>query len=177
MNFNDPEYFLVDDIGTLIGLVKSELELPVLEYRFGYLKELNQTLQQMNESPEHAFAKYPLAWVLQPFKIQRGISGFYGVTSDLRIFIINQSNKEAKAPERMESNFKPIIYPIYRELLKQIDISINFSTQGIPSIKHSLIDRYWIRDLGLDDTVDCLEINGLELRINNNPNCTPFKSW
>lgn len=170
-----PEYILVDEIGIVVEAVRVSLGLPKLNYRYGYLKELNETLNQQNADPADP-VKYPLIWLMQPLNITRGIQGFFGIARGLRIFIINEADKDWKAEERMAQNFKTILYPIYRELLVQFDISPVFATQGVVNIKHKMIDRYWTKDIGLDDTIDCVEVGDLELPINQNQNCTPLNS-
>ena len=177
---DNPEYILVDEIGNVVTAVKTVLALPSLNYHYGYQKELNQTLVQQGNDPGDMNilvpippVKYPLIWLMQPLEISRGVQGYWGIARNLRIFIFMESDKESKAAQRMTNNFKPIMYPIYREFLKQLDESVAFASMGVENMKHKLIDRYWAKELGLDDTVDILEISGLELFIHRNLNCTP----
>jgi len=179
---NNPEYILVDELGLCINnpgepdfrSVSIDIGTPIY-YRYGYLKELNNWLNSVNGDPEGQ-NKYPMVWVMQPFTIVRGVTpSIYGRVNDLRIFIMNESKKDSLAEERMADNFKPIIYPIYRSLLQNICLSPAFSTDVPENISHNVIDRYWIKDLGLDDTIDCIELRISDLGINNNYNCTPSK--
>ena len=76
----------------------------------------------------------------------------------------------------MQFNYKPIIYPIKRELLNQLDLSVAFNTNGISTIKHIEEDRfYWgeSQQSVLTNPVDCTIVTIKDLVLANNPNCTP----
>lgn len=175
---NKPEYIVVDEIGTVVEAVKTSLELDVLNYQYGYVEELNETLQQWSKNPDFAVLKFPLVWAMQPFTIVRGEQGIYGSVEGLRVFIINSSEKTQKAAQRMEDNFKEVIYPIYREFMEQLNVSVAFVDS--PNRRHRFTDRYWwgeAQQAVLNDVVDCSEISQLELKIHNNQNCQTFKSF
>jgi hypothetical protein len=175
---NNPEYIVVDELGAVVEAVKTALDLGALNYQYGYVEELNQTLTQWAKDPEYSLLRFPLVWVMQPFTIVRGKPGIYGSVEGLRIFIIQSSQKTLRAAERMEGNFKEVIYPIYRELLNQLNESVAFV--DAPQRKHRFTDRYYwgeAQQSVLSDVVDCSEISNLELDIHNNQNCPPFKSF
>lgn len=186
MTVNAPEFIVVDAFGIkdegsglvesgIIWSVQEALGFGSLNYQYGYLKELNQTMKQWEDSPQHANLKFPLIWLEQPFTIVRGNSAaYYGQIKPFRVFIIESSTQEKKAHERMKDVFKPKIYPIYRELLNQIDLSAVFMTNGIQLIKHEFTDRYFWgeEDLSqLNDIIDCSIVQFFDLKINNNFNC------
>src|SRR5436190_19791755 len=100
---NQPPYILTDVFAEIVAEVKSKLSagptpvLSELNYQFGYVTELAQTLAQMKE-PGFVEKKFPLIFLAQPFKLLRGQElGWYGTTSGLRIFIIAETNKDRKA--------------------------------------------------------------------------------
>lgn len=176
---NNPEYIPVDIFSEIVANVQTALVLETLNYQYGYITELNETLQSWNKTPEFASKRFPLVYLVQPFPITRGLSGFYG-KAVFNLFVINTTTKIKKAADRMTDNFKPVIYPIYRELLNQIDLHEAFSTQGVPSIVHNFTDNYYWGEKQqsvLNDIVDCSQISGLTLMINNNSNCKPTKSF
>jgi hypothetical protein len=174
---NQPEYIFVDEFKAIVLAVKTALNLNFLNYQYGYVREFNETMESWGKSSVDHVKKFPCVYLLQPFTYERGIVGFYGRFNNIRLFIItSEANKTKKAEERMTTNFKPVIYPIYRELLNQIDLSIAFSTQGVQRIKHNVTDRYYWGDSQqqfLNDAVDCMEINGMQLDMYDNQNCTP----
>src|SRR5688500_16342153 len=109
---NNPEYILVDVFAEIVAATRVALGLPVLNYQYGYVTELNETLKQYSETAEYAVKKFPLVWLQQPFTVERGTVGFFGEVKDLRLFIMNASEINLKASERLAGNFKTVIYPI-----------------------------------------------------------------
>lgn len=172
---NNPEYILVDEIGTVVTAVKTALSLSVLNYQYGYHTELKETLAAYNKTATYAAKKFPLIWLAQPFTITRDSFAYFGTATNLEIFIINESKQDKKATERMTDNFKAVIYPIYRELIKQLAKSKVFQESTVAEIEHKLTDRYyWGEDQKkiLYDVFDCSHISGLKLTIKNNKNCS-----
>lgn len=180
---NTPPYIVVDEFGVknagevltagILYNVQQALNLPVLNYQYGYWRELKETLKQM-ESPGFDGLKYPLVWLTQPFTIDAGkILQFYGSVDELRIFIIGSSSKTYKAAERMTNVYKPLLYPIFNELKKQIALSkafIGYENQ----MKFKVTDRYyWGDDKPVidDDVVDIMEAKFFNIKIQNNLNC------
>lgn len=177
MNIDNPPYDLVTEVGKIVSLVKTTLNLTNLNYLYGYLNEIKETLAQDSKSVAFRSKKYPLVWLVEPFTIVKGEEGIYGSTN-LNILIINGSDKNWKAAQRRENNFNPIIHPIYSEFLKQIKIASDvFTTDNTP--KHSLTDRYYWGEENkiIDDVFDCSEISQLQLKINNKQNCIISNSF
>lgn len=168
---NNPEYILVDEIQAVVAKVKSSLTLAVLDFKYGYLSELKTYLQQL--SVDDPTKKYPLFWLRNPFTIQReGSSAAYFGKANLDCFIIAETNTDRTAERRMTEIFKPTLYPIYREFMRQLN-----ETAGILDYnlfrKHNVTDRfYWGNEQQkeIDDKIDCMEISGLEIQIHNNLN-------
>lgn len=187
---NDPQHILVDAFGTknakdeltdgILFDVKTKLNLSVLNYQYGYVDELKETLAQMAKTPAFAVKKYPLVWLVQPFTIARGELGWFGTLENGRLFIIAPSEKTLKAQGRMSTVFKPVIYPIYTEILNQVVISSEFDQLDVDSLSHKITDRYYWgeeQQKVISDVFDCLEISQLKLKIHNNPNYKFFKSF
>ena len=171
---NNPEYIVQDEMGTVAADVATVLALPI-NYQFGYIRELNETLMQWEKDPALFDIKFPLIYLAMPFNISMGDGPGFGRFTDVRLFIMHHTDGVSKAKDRLETNYKPVIYPIYRQLLKSIGYSDAFSydTDGDPV--HRRTDRpYWGEDqqTAITDKVDVLEISGLNLIINNNLNCS-----
>lgn len=168
---NNPPYILVDEMEKVVLAVKTALALPVLNYQYGYITELRETLNAYDQTAQFAVLKFPLIWLQQPFTIDRDNWRYYGKVKNLQVFIINETGKTMKSKERMTTNFKPIINPIYYEFIKQLEISKAFVYDYV---SHNVTDRYyWGEDQYeiLYDVFDCTQISGLSLKINNNLNC------
>ncbi len=176
---NQPPYILVDVLKECAEATRISLGLPVLNYQYGYITELNETLNQYAKTVEFQTKKFPLIWIRQPFTLARNSEAFLGRVNDLTFFIMSTSNKTAKAHERMELTFKPTLYPIYDEFLSQMDNHIALSYDG-QSAKHDVIDRYYWgteQQSYLTDVVDCMEIRNMQIKVNNNSNCITFKNF
>lgn len=181
MILNDPEYIPVDELGSVAAKVKVNLALPVLNYQYGYIKELDETLLQWEKNPADAPNRFPLIWVEEPFNVVSGQSAaYYGKIEVLRVFVMNQTEKQLKSEERMTKNFKPIILPIIRDFLKEIDLSIAFHTQGVERIERTTQNRYYWGESQasvLTTPIDCTIVTIRNLMIANNSNCTPASSF
>ena len=67
-------------------------------------------MQQWNKSKgsaaDKSALKFPLVWFVQPFKIERGTPGFYGLLKDAQLLFVAPSQKGYKAEQRMTSHEK-----------------------------------------------------------------------
>lgn len=172
----DTQFILTDELETVVAAVKAALGLSVLNYQYGEVEELNETLKQWEQDPNKFDEKFPLIWVAEPYQVTRSNEGIYG-TAEVNVFIINQTQKDWKAKERMENNFKPVILPIYRELLTQIGISTSFDHPMSRVPEHKTVNRYYMgenRQSTLNDVVDAMKISGMKIRISEKQNCSPF---
>lgn len=180
MTVNEPEYYLVDEMAVVVNAVKVALALPVLGYYYGYIRELDTTLQQAQKEQADPTANltYPFIWIQQPFKIHRGQPhkvGIYGRVSNLSVLIVNKTDINWKASERMANNYKPILYPIKRQLIKELNLTQAFAFTELRSFDEQDV-YYWGSDQKqlLVNPVDICEVSNLELDINDNPNgCVP----
>jgi hypothetical protein len=181
---NQPEYILQDVFAEIVSATKTALSLPVLNYQYGEIEELNETLIQLlgtkGATPplDLSATRYPLVWLVEPFKIvERGMNGLYGKAEGLNIVIINTTEKEWKAEQRLTNNYKAVIWPIYRELMNQIVLheAVTGSGEGNMPL-HNRFDRYYANEeqkTVLNDVVDMSIIMEIQLEIYNNQNCTP----
>lgn len=144
-------------------------KIELLHYEHGHPREITNTLATMNEVQEYQFRKYPLIGLFQDFRESPGKGlGQYGTVS-LQIIIANQTQPTYLAKERYEHNFKPILYPIYEEFLRQLKKSMYFQVEG--ELQPSKIDRLFWGKQGLygneanifKDMLDCIEIQEITL--------------
>jgi hypothetical protein len=184
---DNPEYIIVEAVKEVVDIVATVLNKNI-NYQYGFVEELNETLEQFNSDPTLSDKLFPLVWLQTPFAVRRGEPGFYGTADNLNIYIINSCDVNWKAAERMQNNYKPILYPIYRELLKQLSYHTAFSntassgnTASNPDlIPHRKIDYfYWGEQQRsyLAYPVDMLQLQQIILKVNHNQNCQPLKSF
>lgn len=160
--------YVVDLIGDVVERVKCKF--PTVNYQYGHFLEIANTLVEWSKGSFDS-KKYPLIALFQDFSEVK--SNTVGIDSrvSLHILIATRTQKDYKAEKRYEVNFKPILYPIYYELMHQLQRSNYFQHAG--DIPHTKIDRlYWGTETifantanNLNDYADCIEIQNLELNV------------
>lgn len=178
--------FIQDILGPIVAKVSDKL-LPALKafdsginavhYDYGHPLEIIETLSQKSEAGgDFVYQKYPLVALFLDADLRRGNEiGVYGEFT-LHIAIIRGTDPTYKAKQRDDMNFKPVLMPIYLELMKQIRRSGVFFITSEQMIPHSPINRYYWGKQGLygnegnifNDHVDCIEIKDLKLKVNIN---------
>lgn len=149
-----------------------------VHYMAGHPLEITNRLSERGKNGK-AFEKYPLIALFLdvPEEKNAGIGFESEITAT---FIIARSTvSNLIAEERDTKNFKPVLVPIYREFLKQInEITFGhwkpFQTNGVRSLPHREWKRYfWGKDTfmknvanNFNDHLDCIEIENLRLKIN-----------
>lgn len=175
--------YIVDELKAIAAKV-SAIMTPELQaydsmitgvhYLHGHPAEIIETLGQRDKSKTMVYDKYPLIALFQDFPER--VAEDVGIMSEitLHLIIARATRPDYKAAERYQYNFKPVLYPVYYELLKQLHLSKAFITKAPTMIRHIKIDRlYWGRE-GLwknqgnifNDWIDCIEIRDLKLKVN-----------
>jgi hypothetical protein len=180
---NSQPLYVVDEIGTIVSAVDA-VTFDVLgkhiNYMYGHFTEIVSRLQQLSNSPDvkDKKSKFPLVALITDFAEEHGSMPGVSLEAELHIIIANISDPEWIAQKRYEENFKPVLYPIYQELLRQI-ASPSQKTVFVDDaelIQHTKIDRlYWGRE-GLygntqnimNDFVDAIEIKNLKIKFYHN---------
>jgi len=173
------ELILTDEMQLIADAVKAELGLPVLNYQYGYVEELNETLQQWERDPVQQPLKFPLIWFAEPFTVNHDNPQLPYGEADFELFIINKSDQNWKASDRMANNYKPVIYPIYESWKNQIVLSSAFNAMSTDFIKHKYTNRYYFgenKKSVLNDVVDCMRISVYRLPLSMKKNCTIFSN-
>jgi len=157
----------------------TESSIVAINFQYGHLREIIETMKQYEQSPELRYEKYPLVALFLDIPEQYGNSGGYPGECTLHIAICYGTGKTLKAEERYAQVIKPILLPLYEELMKQIEACAEIITGSADHIQHTMQEHpYWGRGgLGdhegnvFADAVDAIEITDLQLTINFNPNC------
>lgn len=146
--------------------------ITTIDYQYGHIQELLETLFQMTKSPEEYLKKYPLVYLVQDFEEERGTTGYYADVR-LNIIIAHSTVNTYKITDRMRLVFKPVLYPIYYALLDAMANHPSILQGAEESIPHRKTDRsYWGSNKidgnqnVLNDYVDAIELENLNLKIN-----------
>lgn len=172
--------YIVDIIGDLVTKVQTLLlaklqtfdpQIVGINYLYDAPKGMIDTLVQM--TPTEGAKKYPLVGLFLPVKEKHGTQIGIDDIPNLRIIIGRYSDPVQKTPERYANNFKPVLYPIYNELIHQFDVDRRFLTQGAQMIQHDKTDwPYWGGDSPpesanpFNDWLDIIEISNLQIKLN-----------
>lgn len=166
-------------MATIVTAVKTSLNLPVLNYQYGYIEELNETLKQMESDSNLYNQKLPLVWLAEPYDEDQGSDPAVYATANPDVFIFCKTDKTWKARDRMANSYKPVLYPIMTDLLNQIAGSEVFEQTIVENIKRKVRKGYYWDDQQrvFNDAVDCLRISFPALKISHKENCTILSSF
>lgn len=156
-----------------------ESNITELNYQYGPLRELQQTLVQMKEGVTTPAKMWPLVWLIEDVTLDRSNARRYLGNTILRVVVAYPTNANWKSPEREAQTFAPILRPIYYRLLEAIEYSYHFHRQDRLSIPHRMTERkYWSADNEaanqLTTYVDAIDIEQLQLRVNFENAYTPI---
>jgi hypothetical protein len=134
----------------------------------GSPKEINQRLVDMGKDPINMYRRYPCIVMKTSPEPTLGGGLFH---YNLNIAILHYSDSKYTYKQRRELVFKPILYPIYIEFIKQLRFARLFTWPGGKIPEHTPIERPFYAygsDNGGDrnifsDAVDAIEIRGLKI--------------
>lgn len=162
-----------EPVKTLLqSLQEYDTNITGIHYQHGHPLEIIETLEQQTQGTTQKFKRFPLVALFQDFPEEKGRSGFDSETT-LHILICYGTKNTYKATQRYEKTFKPVLYPIYLELLEQIRLDSRFNVVNTSLIEHTKIDRlYWGRETDsgnkankFNDLLDCIELKNLKLKL------------
>lgn len=173
---------LVDIFGDIVARISAKLT-PLLQtvnpniigvnYLYGVPLEISNVLTDWTKSETFEPKKYPLIALFQPFEEVNGREAGLAGIDRVRIIIAGLSNADWLTPERYTNNFKPILYPIYDELIEQIYFEPRISSL-MRKAEHTKIDwPFWDDGKGknpFSDKLDIIEIKNLKLNVRSK-NC------
>ena len=172
--------YIADIIGDIVAKVNDVLigqlqeydpNIVAINYQFGEYKEVFGTLVQQGKEAGGA-KKYPLIWLWMPITLDAGGTVGVAEVSPLRIIIARWGNNTDKTAERYCNNFKPVLYPIYLELLNQLYLDPRIISEVSSQIPHRHIDwPYWGGESPPEDAnpfsdyVDAIELKDLKINL------------
>ena len=170
----DETIYIVEEMAAVVAKVNTALTAasfgttPVY-YMYGHPKEIAIRLQELSNSPTEGHKKFPLIILFTDITIDRSLVGFYGSTQ-LRILVANFTLPEYTSVQRTDINFKPILHPIKKELISQIERHSQFTFEDELTYKET--DMYYygsqINDKNIfNDRIDAIELRDIKLNIKN----------
>lgn len=124
-------------------LKEYDAAIEVVAYQHGHPAEIAETLMQMDQDPESRYKRLPLVCLFQDVSEQHADKLGIQYRVRPRVAIVTGTRIEAKADQRYNETFKPVLYPIYNELIRQVSRSNFFLLKG-GQVAHTKTDRlYW----------------------------------
>lgn len=154
----------------LVELQQFDEFIEGVHFDHGHPIEIVETLSEKDKAGiEFSFKKYPLVCLFQDFV--EDIENNYIVSANIHIVICNSTKPDYKAKERYEHNFKPVLYPIYNELMNQFqkhgDVIGYFpKQQKIDRLFWGKSSLYGNKANIFEDYLDAIEIINLKLNLN-----------
>lgn len=151
-------------------------------FMHGNTKEIMAHLQSLSDGPKTKDKKYPLIALFRDIREEVEQQRF-GLASTFKahVGIFTLTNPEMRAADRELRTFKPVLIPIFEELVNQISKSILFGSPRINDMAIKKWDCYFYgsalnpdRASGapagkniFNDWVDAIEIESITLNLKN----------
>lgn len=175
---SDPVH-IVDVIGEVVAktsaslLIQLQLIDPLItgiHYEYGHITDIRERITEKMKTTTNSTEIAPMVCLIEDFKLTKGQVGLTGIT-DMKIIILHFSKKDITRVQREENVFRPILWPIYSEFLKQLKNDGRFSIYDETRIVHDMIPRPHWGDPGLygnnayllNGIFDGIELSNLQL--------------
>lgn len=153
----------------VLQLQEAHANINSVRFDYGHYNDIQERLTAMSKTSSK-FERYPLIAMFEDYRIRHGKEGLTGI-ADLKLIILFPSKKEITREQRESNVFRPILYPIYFEFLKQLKLSGKFQIYDETKIKHYQINRPHWGDPALyantsylfGEVLDGIELSNLEL--------------
>ena len=140
----------------------------------GSLLEITNVLQSYTNSPSYKNKKYPLVILVRDVKekLNKQLNGL-GTSFKCHLLIITLTNPELRSDQREAQNFKPVLLPIFEELINQISKSKLFAMPTVKDMDITKWDCYFygtkenIKKNIFNDYVDAIDIESITLNTKN----------
>lgn len=174
----EPKY-IVEQIGQVVQLMRGTTFDTTFDetftasapfYMFGHVTEVAKRLAQMGQDPVFKYQKFPLVALRLDIVERTNSDNMWEY--NLNILLATNSSKTDYAEERYGKTFKPILYPMYESLMRNLRRVGLFTWKGdMDYPMHTKIDRpYWGVPSAygntaniLGDSIDAIEIIDLKL--------------
>lgn len=134
-------------------------------FEYGHRNDINERLITYQNGGTNFC---PMVCMFEDYRLKHGEKGLTGITN-LVIVIIYYTKESTTRVEREANVFRPVLYPVYLEFLKQLKLNGKFSIYDETLIKHDQINRpNWgdpdlYKERPLKGVFDGIELNNLQL--------------
>lgn len=168
--------FLVDVIRDIVAATSTVLLSQLQEtdplitgvhFKYGHINDIRE---RITTDMKNGINFCPFVCLIEDYRIIKKDEGLTGV-ADLKLLILYYSKPDITRQQREDNVFRPILYPIYNELLRQFKLSGKFQIYDVTKIQHEHINRphwgdpglYGNKEYPLTGVFDGIEISNLQL--------------
>lgn len=109
-------------------------------FEYGHINDIRERLATADKSGINIS---PLVALIEDYRLRKGTLGMTGVT-DLKLIILHRSKADITRQQREDNVFRPVLYPIYNEVLNQLLKSGVFMETDVSQLRHDQINRpHW----------------------------------
>lgn len=172
------QVYIVDIFRDVVSIVSGKLLaklqavgplITTVQYDYGHINDINERILARQQN---GGVMNPMVLLIEDYKTTHGKMGFTGV-SNVKIIIVYLSKADITRQQREDNVFRPVLYPIYFEFLKQLKLSGMFNIYDVTKIQHEQINRphwgdpylYGNKEYPLKGVFDGIELNFTELEI------------
>ncbi len=145
-----------------------------VRFDYGHPAEIVGKIAQLSTTEANRFKAYPLIGLFLDFPESRGRAINIETSARLNLFICVQTQAKYTPQQRTEQSFRPILIPIYDELIRQLGRHKLILNPEDLIFKHDYTARYQWGKGGLEyynngvknafnDFIDAIEITNLKL--------------
>lgn len=144
--------YIVDVIGEIVAATSAVLLLQLqmvdplitgIHYEYGHINDIRERITEKMKTTTNSVDISPMICLIEDFKLTKGKVGVTGIT-DMKIIILHFSKKDITRVQREVNVFRPVLWPIYNEFLKQLKLNGRFSIYDVTKIQHDMIARpHW----------------------------------
>ena len=169
--------YIVDIFSDIVKAVDSALYSTIgrhIFYQYGSSLQILDQLVQLNGGTTSKTQRFPLIALFQPFDEAMGGNGYYTKLTIPKLVIAALTKPEISVPKRYSETFKPLLYPIYYELLNQITLNGYFVMNDAGMIPHSKKDNPGsppAKGMASGEFVDSIDLFNITLTLNAQINC------
>lgn len=162
---------------TDVAGIKNVTMRPFIKFKYDSFKNLQMQLIEESKTATKKKNKYPLLFLLIPYKEIRDKQNEILFQSTANLVLIIDTRKDWTTEERLDYSFKQNLHPLYNLLIDKIKNSYLFQVDENFNITHEKTDFYhWSTDEAKEQNkiaavVDAIEINNIQLILNKQSNC------
>lgn len=139
-------------------------------YDYGHVLDILAKLTAKDENEVYKFQKYPLVALILDTEENHDREHYISYSFSPQVLILEQTDENYTSQDRMTNTYKPVLYPIYEDLIEAVKEYTLFYFQPqnlVPHTKHDRMTWGSASVAGNTSTVLNDYLDGIELNFDN----------